>query len=109
VPEGTIQVSEDGAIAVEGRAVGRLAFARVPTGQPLPTADSGYFRGPGQPVAAGRGTLVVAQGYLETSNVDLATETTRMLAAQRSYQANARLMQMQDDTLGLAVNDLGKA
>ena len=52
--------------------------------------------------------LAVVQGYLESSNVDLATETTRLMAVQRTYQANAQMLQMQDNSLGLAVTDLAK-
>ncbi len=31
-----------------------------------------------------------------------------MLSAQRAYQANSQMLQAQDTTMGLAVNDLGK-
>lgn len=108
VPNGTISVAHDGTVSVDGRTAGRLALATVPVGRPLTETTPGYYAGPGQPVTAGNGTVAIAQGYLEGSNVDLATEMTRLMSAQRSYQANAQLLQMQDQTIGLAANDLGK-
>ena len=46
----------------------------------------------------GRGTLI--PGALEMSNVDLAEEFTRMIIAQRGFQANARVITTADTILG---------
>ena len=43
-------------------------------------------------------TAVVA-GALEMSNVDLATEFTEMIVAQRGYQASARVVTTSDELL----------
>lgn len=45
----------------------------------------------------GVGTL--AQGYLESSNVDLTTELVDLVVAQRAYQLNSRVVQISDDIL----------
>ena len=108
VPRGTINVDEGGTIAVDGKNVGRLALARMPAGQSTAEAGGGYFRGPGQTVAAKAGGVGVLHGYLESSNVDLATQMSAMLSAQRSYQSDSQMMQIEDSTMGLTVNDLGK-
>lgn len=57
--------------------------------------------------------LVAAKGMLrgsmsEASNVDPATEMTRLMETQRLLEANANMIKMQDQTLGRAVNDVGK-
>lgn len=57
--------------------------------------------------------LVAAKGQLksgmvESSNVDPATELTRLMETQRLLEANANLIRTQDQTLGRAVNDVGK-
>ena len=50
----------------------------------------------------GRGTL--SGGTLEMSNVDLATEFTNMISAQRGFQANSRVISTADDMLNDLVN-----
>jgi flagellar basal-body rod protein FlgG len=49
----------------------------------------------------------VMQGYLEGSNVDIATEMVDMITVYRTYEANQKILTMTDETLGRAVNDLG--
>lgn len=49
----------------------------------------------GEPVEDENSTLV--QGLLERSNVDLAGEVSRMMLAQRGFQANARMLQTIDE------------
>ncbi len=56
----------------------------------------------GLPKTAGRGEI--ASNSLEQSNVDIATEFVRMIAAQRAYQANARMITTSDDLLQEVVN-----
>ena len=50
----------------------------------------------------GRGAI--EGGTLETSNVDIATEFTRLIAAQRGYQVNARGFVTSDEVLEETVN-----
>jgi len=45
----------------------------------------------------GRGTLI--GGALEQSNVDIATEFTQMILAQRGYQANSKTITVSDELL----------
>jgi flagellar hook protein FlgE len=46
----------------------------------------------------------VMSGVLEQSNVDLAEEFTRMIIAQRGFQANARIITASDEFLQEIVN-----
>jgi flagellar hook protein FlgE len=46
----------------------------------------------------------ISAGYLEMSNVDLATEFTSMIVEQRAYQANARVITTSDSMLEELVN-----
>lgn len=108
VPRGSMTVTQAGEVTVDGKHVGQLALARVPVGRPLSEAGGGYFRGPGQALPANAPDTGVLQGYLESSNVDLSTEMSAMMSAQRAYQANSQMLQIQDTTMSLAVNDFGK-
>ncbi|MCK9479152.1 MAG: flagellar basal-body rod protein FlgF [Firmicutes bacterium] len=50
----------------------------------------------------------VAQGFVESSNVDLAKSMVRMVEVYRNYESNQRIIKMIDDTLAKAVNEIGK-
>jgi len=50
----------------------------------------------------------VMQGYLEGSNVDLARGMVDMIEVYRNYESNQRVIKMIDETIGKAVNELGK-
>jgi flagellar hook protein FlgE len=54
-------------------------------------------------ITPGTGSSVVS-GALEQSNVDLADEFTRMITAQRGFQANARVITTSDEFLQEVVN-----
>ena len=56
----------------------------------------------GLPGTAGRGTI--ASNSLEQSNVDIATEFVKMIAAQRAFQANAKMITTSDELLSEVVN-----
>ncbi|MCK5680932.1 flagellar hook-basal body complex protein, partial [bacterium] len=56
----------------------------------------------GLPGTAGRGTI--AANSLEQSNVDIATEFVKLIAAQRAFQANAKMITASDELLTEVVN-----
>ena len=49
----------------------------------------------------------VFQGYAEGSNVELLEEVSHMIVVARNYEANQRILQMMDQTLSKAVNEVG--
>lgn len=56
----------------------------------------------GEPVAAAENVAAsgaILQGYLESSNTDLASEFTDMIVGQRGFQANARTITTSDEIL----------
>ncbi|MGG6312624.1 flagellar hook-basal body protein [Paenibacillus macerans] len=57
------------------------------------------------PVADG---AEVRQGYLEVSNVDTAQSMVDLLAAQRAYESNQKVIQYYDRSLDKAVNEIGR-
>lgn len=46
--------------------------------------------------------------FLEGSNVNPVTEMVKLIETQRSYEANARVLQQHDNLLGRAVNDIAR-
>lgn len=63
----------------------------------LETASSGVAT-PNTPGTNGAG--VINSGYVETSNVNVAEELVSMIATQRSYELNSRVIQTSDQMLG---------
>ena len=57
------------------------------------------------PLAAGSNGLgTIASGYLEMSNVDLASQLTALITTQRAYEANSKVITTSDDVLQTLVN-----
>lgn len=88
----------------------RLPLANVPAPdrlEPRPgniygvTVESGDLR-MALPNESGNGSLIV--GAIELSNVDLATELTNMIIAQRAYTANSKSFQAGNELLEVLVN-----
>lgn len=50
----------------------------------------------------------IMQGFLEASNVDIGREMVDMLAMYRTYETNQRMVTMIDETVGRAVNEIGR-
>ena len=48
------------------------------------------------------------QGYLEGSNVDMTESMVSTMNLVRAYEANQKMLQMQDETIKTAVNAVGK-
>jgi flagellar basal-body rod protein FlgG len=46
----------------------------------------------------------IAQGYLESSNVQLIEELTNMILAQRIYEINSKVVQASDEVMGIVNN-----
>lgn len=50
----------------------------------------------------------VNSGYLEMSNVQIVSEMVNMISITRAYESNQKIIQTYDNTLEVAVNQLGK-
>ncbi|MBN1763969.1 MAG: flagellar hook-basal body protein [Sedimentisphaerales bacterium] len=57
---------------------------------------------PGQPTEP-----VIKQGFIETSGVNQVDQLTALIDTSRQFQTNLTMLQIQDQTLGLAVTRLG--
>ncbi|MHB1313902.1 MAG: flagellar basal-body rod protein FlgF [Christensenellales bacterium] len=98
-------VDAKGNITVNGTAMGSLKIAAFADNSSLEKAGNNLYTG--QETIAAKDTIV-KQGYLEASNVDIADQMVEMLQINRTYDTNQRIIKMLDETLGKAVNELGK-
>ena len=111
----SVQIDEDGQIIAsysngEDEVLGQIALATFASDSSLSRAGNNLFKatpGSGEGVlgAAGIGGRGSVSGYaLEGSNVELEDQFVSMIQAQRSYQANARVVSTANDTLQELVN-----
>ena len=56
----------------------------------------------GNPATAGYGSVM--QGFIETSNVNVVTEITNLITAQRAYEMNSKVITTSDDMLSTLTN-----
>jgi flagellar basal-body rod protein FlgG len=94
--------------------LGTLGITVVEQPYQLVREGNGVFRVADEEAAGVRGLVpgtdgaVVRQGYLEVSNVDTAQSMVDLLAAQRAYESNQKIIQYYDRSLDKAVNEIGK-
>jgi len=75
----------------------------------LERTGSSFFRPalPDNPVIQSAG-YEIRQGFLESSNVNIIKNMVAMITAFRSYEADQKAAQAQDETLQKAINDVGR-
>ncbi len=94
----------------QSRAIGQVAVAGFTAADRLSRLGGNLYaetNSSGQPTVGapgdgGRGSIVA--GALEQSNVDLGSEFVRMIAAQRGYEANSKIVTTADQLLGELIN-----
>ncbi len=102
-----ISIASDGTITQAGKTVARIGI--FDAGNPAALQKDG---GTLLSIPAGTkltpATPIVRTGFVERSNVDPATEMVELMDTQRQLEANANMIQIQDQTLDKLVNDVGK-
>ncbi len=105
---GQVQVTLAGQTAAQ--TVGQIQLATFPNEAGLDaqgdnlllqTAASGNPT-TGNPGASGFGSVM--QGYIESSNVNVVTEITNLITAQRAYEMNSKVITASDDMLQTLTN-----
>lgn len=119
IPTGALQVDigQDGTVSVllpgvaQATQVGQIQLVKFSNPQGLVAQGGNLFlnsnsSGPAQTGTPGftTGYGLIRQGFLETSNVNIAEEMVNMIIAQRSYEVNAKAIQSADDMLQVVNN-----
>src|ERR1700688_4965332 len=105
---GQVQVTLDGQTAPS--TVGQLQLAVFPNDSGLSAQGDNLFlqsAASGNPVAgtpASPGFGSVLQGYIETSNVNVVSEITNLITAQRAYEMNSKVITTADQMLSNLTN-----
>ena len=86
--------------------VGQLELATFINEGGLQAIGDNYFletTASGAPIVATPGSPgfgTVQQGFLEVSNVNVVSEITNLITAQRAYEMNSKVIQASDDMMG---------
>jgi flagellar basal-body rod protein FlgG len=102
--DGTVSVTEPG--QTQAQQVGQIQLAMFPNPGGLNSIGSSLFlatTASGNPIVGSPGSSqglgTIQQGMLEGSNVNVVEEFVNMILAQRSYEANSRVVQAADQML----------
>ncbi len=105
---GQVQATLDGQVAPQ--LVGQLQLANFPNPAGLEAQGDNLFLATsasgtattGVPQAPGFGT--VQQGFIETSNVNVVSEITDLITAQRAYEMNSKVITAGDEMMSTLTN-----
>jgi flagellar basal-body rod protein FlgG len=110
--DGTVSVTTAG--QTQAQQVGTIQLALFPNPGGLNSTGNNLFlatTASGDPVqgtpGGSEGLGTIQQGYLEQSNVDVVEEFVQLIVAQRSYEANSRVVEAADQMLQ-GLNQLGR-
>jgi flagellar basal-body rod protein FlgF len=104
IGDGKGSIAPDGRVSVDGRQIARLALTALDPARLHKLGDNLYTGTAQKGVDPGR----VEQGFLEGSNVNSVKEMVDLISTMRSFEASQKAVQAQDETIGKAVNDVGR-
>jgi flagellar basal-body rod protein FlgG len=105
---GQVQVTIQGQTAPQ--TIGQLQLAVFPNDAGLDAQGGNLFlqtAASGAPVTGNPGTAgfgSVEQGFIETSNVNVVTEITDLITAQRAYEMNSKVITSSDEMMSTLTN-----
>jgi flagellar basal-body rod protein FlgG len=103
-----LTVAANGTVSQGGDVKGRLRLLEFKDPQKLLATGAGYFiTGQSGMSADEARSSSVRQGFLEAANTTPTVEMSHLIAAMRMFEANQRVMTMQDERLGKVISELG--
>jgi flagellar basal-body rod protein FlgG len=106
-----VVVDATGRVLVDGQESGRLQFASWNQEQFSKLGEGLYSKNEKDLEAltdAAPVKATVQQGFLEEANIKVVEEMVNLITVSRSYEANQKAVQIQDETLNKAVNEVGR-
>lgn len=107
--EGNVSVDESGNIINNGQYVDKLNILDFNNYNGLrKEGDNLFYIDTTSNTQVIPATGRIKQGYLEGSNVNPVNEMVNMISVMRAYESNQKVVMSYDETLGKAVNEVGK-
>ena len=105
---GEIGIAADGTITADGEPIAQMGvFGTVDPKMFEPEGANLYRSKEKGPLGRAEG-FTVHQGRLESSTAEPVREMVKMIHTFRAYETNQRMIALQDQSLGRAVNDVGR-
>lgn len=101
-----VTISPDGTVRQGETVLGKLGLVQFDDPQGLAKRGGGLFDAAGQ--AAEPSVEEITPSVTENSNVSPVEGLATMIEVGRAYEMNARMLTLQDETLGRAVNDIAR-
>lgn len=105
--DGNIKIAGDGTISGKNGQISKLQVVDFANERTLNKEGASLYSTTQTPIAPANTS--VAQGMLESSNVEPVIEISHMIEVMRAYQATASLTQQQESLLREAIDKLGAA
>lgn len=107
IPEGKVEIKEDGSIYVDGNPFDRLRIVEFDDTSILRRTGEGLFATVNN--ASGKPSLSrILQGYVEGSNVEIVREMIKLINALREFETFQKAIQTLDEAAGKINNELAR-
>lgn len=106
VGQGKLFFGEQGEIIVDGKITDKLLIVEFNDREGLLRRGSNLYEALPQAGQPFRYRAALAPGTLEMANVNVVREMVNMISIQRAYEANQKVVQAFDETLGKIVNEI---
>ena len=100
-------ISSNGTITQDGQNMAQIQVVDFEDYDYLEKYGETYY----EPIEGAKITnsdATVNSGYLEMANVQIVSEMVNMISITRAYESNQKIIQTYDETLDIAVNQLGR-
>jgi flagellar basal-body rod protein FlgG len=101
-------IEYDGTIRDNGEIVDRLRIVDIQGSELQREGKTTLYNTTQVPVIVARDAIQMRQGTIEESNVNVNDQMVKMVVAMRAYEASQRVLQIQDQALEKAVNEVGR-
>ena len=105
-----LAIAADGEVSQGEDKLGKIKLTEFDYPQALSSIGNGFYmanEAMAQPKDSKDSTL--RQGFVEMANTSSITEMAQLVNSMRFYEANYRLIQMQDERMGRVISELGHA
>lgn len=101
-----VTVGSDGMLTIGSATVGKLRLVSFEESTELAKMSGTIFTALANATPIPPTAAIIRQGYLEKSNVDVMREMVEMIDSYRMFETGQKMIQIQDDSLSKAVNEL---
>lgn len=102
-----ITVSSEGEVTQGGNNVGKMRVVDFKQPEALTPIGTGLYTARDPHAGQGESSATVRQGFLEGANTSPTNEMMSLISAMRSFEANQRIIQTQDERMGRLISELG--